>query len=93
MRSLTRILAAGVLCLGIAGQNLALAQSPSLSGCQTVSFRAASTNALPGYKLMVSPEGQYYVGPVVLFTGDEVISILLLQVPGAALLYSSLTNL
>lgn len=95
MRSLTRILAAGALCLGVAGQNLALAQSSSLSSLfeVVVNFHRASTEALPGYTLMVSPEGQYYVGPDVLFTGDDVISIQLLHDPGAAQLDPSTATL
>ena len=65
---------------------MALAQSSSLSSLSevVVDFHRASTEALPGYKLMVSPEGRYYVGPDVLFTGDGVISIRLLHDPGAA---------
>ena len=75
MRSLTKMLAAGMLCLCLVGQDWTRAQSPELSSSASVSFRAAATTAIPGFKMMSSPEGRFYVGPKVLFTGSAVNSI------------------
>ena len=75
MRKMTARLGVAALCLGFVGLGTAQAD---------VTFRAASTTAVPGFKLIDSSAGQLFVAPEGLFVGSDVLGVTT-QRDGAAL--------